>query len=85
MPNRHKPMGNTKETLLSRYEETSEVSETLVIQLFGYGGASLKNLCENPGLQNELCSHPYVKHSPLNIRDALYGGRTEATKTYYRV
>ena len=39
---------------------------------------------ENPGLENEFCSHPYVKNSPINIRDALYGGRTEATKTYYR-
>jgi hypothetical protein len=44
-----------------------------------------KLLCDNPGLQNELCSHPYVKHSPINILDALYGGGTEATKTYYRV
>jgi len=26
-----------------------------------------------------------VKNSPINIRDALYGGRTEAGKTYYRV
>jgi len=25
-----------------------------------------------------------VKNSPINIRYALYGGRTEATKTYYR-
>ena len=38
-----------------------------------------------PGLENELCSHPYVKNAPINIRDALYGGRTEASKTYYRV
>jgi len=42
-------------------------------------------LSENPGLENELCQDPYVKNSPINIRDALYGGRTEATKTYYRV
>ncbi len=40
-----------------------------------------KLLCDNPGLENELCSHPYVKSSPINIWDALYGGRTEATKT----
>jgi hypothetical protein len=44
-----------------------------------------KLLRENPGLENELSSHPYVKNSPINIRDALYGGRTEATKTWYRV
>ena len=28
MPNRHKPIGNTDETLLIRYEETSEVAKT---------------------------------------------------------
>ena len=28
---------------------------------------------ENPGLEKELSSHLYFKHSPLNIRDALYG------------
>ena len=44
-----------------------------------------KLLIENPGIGNVICSHPYVKNSPINIRDALYGGRTEATKTYYRV
>jgi hypothetical protein len=44
-----------------------------------------KLLRENPGLENELSSHPYVKNSPINIRDALYGGRTETTKTWYRV
>jgi len=33
------------------------------------------------GLENELCSHPYVKKAPINIGDALYGGRTEASKT----
>ena len=27
---------------------------------------------ENPDLENELSSHPYVKYSPINIRDALY-------------
>ena len=57
----------------------------LVIKLFRSGGARLENLREHPGLQNELSSHPYVKNSPINIRDALYGGRTEVTKTYCRV
>jgi len=44
-----------------------------------------KLLCDNPGLQNELCSHHYVKHFPINIRDSLFGDRSEATKTYYNV
>jgi hypothetical protein len=42
-------------------------------------------LSDTTGLQNELCSHPYVKNAPINIFDALYGGRTEASKTHYRV
>jgi len=42
-------------------------------------------LCDNPDLKKELCSHPYVKYYRINIRDALYRGRTEVTKTYYRV
>ena len=50
-----------------------------------WGCVFRKLLSENPGFENELCSHTYVKNSPVNIRDALYGGRTKATKTYYRV
>jgi len=30
----------------------------------------------------ELNTHPVVRHSPLNTRDALYGGRTEAMRLY---
>jgi hypothetical protein len=44
-----------------------------------------KVLLDIRGLENELISHPYVKNSPFNIRDALYGGRTEATNTLYRI
>jgi len=53
--------------------------------VFRSGGARLENLREYPGLDNEHCLHPYLKISPMNIRDALYEGGTEATKTYYRV
>jgi hypothetical protein len=60
-------------------------SEMQVRMFFHLGGVSLEKLLQNPGLENELSSHPYVKNSPINIRDTLYGGRTEATKTYYRV
>jgi hypothetical protein len=44
-----------------------------------------KPLRDNPGLENELGEHHYVKNSPTNIRDALYGDRTEATKTWYKI
>jgi hypothetical protein len=49
-------------------------------------GCEFRNLLlQNPCLEKELGSHSYVKNSSINIRDALYGSRTEATKTYYRV
>jgi len=44
-----------------------------------------KTLCDNPGLENEICLHPQIKNSPINIRIAFYGGTTEDTKIYYRV
>ena len=31
----------------------------------------------------ELMLHPVVQHSPLNIRDALYGGRTEVMRLHH--
>jgi len=33
----------------------------------------------------ELLSHPHLRQSPLYIRDALYGGRTEAMRLHYKV
>jgi hypothetical protein len=45
-------------------------------------GIEFRKLLQNPSLENELSSHPYVKNSPINIKDALYGGKTEAMKTY---
>ena len=43
-----------------------------VVSIWGCGFRKL--LRNTPGLENELCSHPYVKNAPINIRDALYGG-----------
>ena len=88
MPNRHKPIGDTNETLLNRYEET--MARLQKIRNAGYKVVSIwgcefkKLLSETPGLENELASHPSVKNTPINIRDALYGGRTEATKMWYK-
>jgi len=48
-------------------------------------GCDFRNLLlQNKCLEKELGTLSYVMNSPINIRDALYGGRTEATKTYYR-
>ena len=88
MPNRHKPIGTTEETLLTKYEGKKAGGKK--IKNAGYtvsirGCEFRKLLRENPGLENERTLHPYLKNSPLNIWDALNEGRTEATKTYYRV
>jgi len=57
-----------------------------VINLFQFGGASLENfLAKILALKMNSIRNPYFKNSPPNIRDALYWGRTEPTKTYYRV
>jgi len=33
----------------------------------------------------EFVTHVIVEHSPLHIRDVLYGGRTEAMRLHYKV
>ena len=89
MPYRHIPIGNTDETLQIRCEEVQARLQRM--KDAGYNVALIwgcefrKLLRENPGLENEFRSHPYVKNSPINIRDALYARITEVSKTYYRV
>jgi hypothetical protein len=46
-------------------------SVTLEIKLLRSGVASLENSCDNPDIKNEPCCHPYVKNSPINIRDSF--------------
>jgi hypothetical protein len=33
----------------------------------------------------ELQTHSIVEHSPLNTRDTMYGGRTEAVRLHYKI
>jgi len=33
----------------------------------------------------DLKTHSVVLHSPLNTRDAIYGGRTKAMRLYYKI
>jgi uncharacterized protein YbaR (Trm112 family) len=79
----------TLETLQSRYEETMARLQKIKdagYQVVSIWGCEFRKLLQNsPGLENELKSHPYVKNSPINIRYALYGYRTEASKAYYIV
>ena len=83
MTNRHKRVGKTTETLQGRYEET--MARLQKIKDAGYKVVSIwgrefrKQLLQIPGLKKELGLQYYVNNSPINIRDAFYGGRTEAT------
>jgi len=74
MANRHKPIGTTQETLLTRYEETKaglgKIKNASYTVVSTWGCEFRKLLRENPDLQNELSLNPYLKNSPLNIRDA---------------
>jgi hypothetical protein len=67
---------------MARLQKIRDAGYT-VVSIWGCEFRTL--LLQNPGLENELSSHPYVKYSPINIRDAFHGGRTETMKTYYRV
>jgi G:T-mismatch repair DNA endonuclease (very short patch repair protein) len=61
MPNRHKPIGNTEETLLSRYEETmarlQKIRDAGYIVVSIWGCEFRKLWRENTGRENELYSH----------------------------
>jgi len=73
IPNRHKPIGKTEETLHNIYEETK--ARLQKIENAGYKFVSIWG-CEFRKLlrkKNELCSHHYVRNSPINIRDTFYG------------
>ena len=83
---KHKPIGNTEETLENRYEETMAR-----LQKINDAGYTVVSICwcefrklsrDTPGLEIELCSHPYVKNSPINIRDAFYGVEPRLLKHY---
>jgi hypothetical protein len=72
----------TDEETMARLQKIEDTGYTVVSI---WGCEFRKLLRDTPSLENELCSHPYIKNAPINIRDALYGGRTEAIRTYYRV
>ena len=70
-------------TLAEGYERTMARIEQIA-----RAGYQVEVQCEcefDEGIQPELKSHPLVQHSPLNTRDALYGGRTEATRLHYKI
>jgi len=41
--------------------------------------------CEFEEVAEDLRAHPIVRHAPMNTRDALYGGRTEAMRLHCKI
>jgi len=69
------------ETLAERYEQTLARIEQL--KSAGYT-VKVQLECEFEGADN-LRTHPIVGHVPMNTRDVLYGGRTEAMRLHYKI
>jgi len=69
------------ETLAERYEQTLARIEQL--KRAGYN-VKVQWECEFEGA-DDLQTHPIVRHAPMNTREALYGGRTEAMRLYYKI
>jgi len=70
------------ETVVERYEQT-----LALIVLLTRAGYTVKVQweCEFEGVAEDLRAHPIVRHVPLNTRDALYEGRTEAMRLHYKI
>jgi len=76
-----------EDTLAERYERT--ISRIEQITRAGYL-VKVQWECEFDASKiieqkSELLTHPIVMNSPLNTRDALYGGRTEAIYLHHKI
>ncbi|XP_046387449.1 uncharacterized protein LOC124157026 [Ischnura elegans] len=88
-PNRHESIHkNSQETMQSRFETTERKLDFFTQR--GYRVIQ-KWECEfdreverDSELHEYLREHPLCEKSPLNPRDAFYGGRTNAIKLYHR-
>ena len=74
------------DALAQRYEHTMVRLEQIIRAAYK---VEVQWECEFDGVilasRPELKTHPLVQHNPLNTRDALYGGRTEAMRLHYKV
>jgi hypothetical protein len=72
------------DTLAERYERT--LARIKQIEKAGYR-VKIQWECkfDDTAISPELLVHPIIRHAPLNTRDALYGGRTEAMRLHYKI
>ncbi|KAG8233074.1 hypothetical protein J437_LFUL013074 [Ladona fulva] len=87
---RDKPIhNNSNETMEVRYEATMSRRGVLLkgnCSLIEIWGCQFKEfLNTNPELKAYLQTHPMAIKMPMDPRDAFFGGRTNATKLYYKV
>ncbi|XP_023312242.1 uncharacterized protein LOC108915368 [Anoplophora glabripennis] len=87
--NRDIPMPeDPSQTLNTRYETT--IAKTSRLRGLGYEVVEMwecefrRNLQKNDEVRNYSENHPLVTLTPLNPRDAFYGGRTGNTVEYYK-
>lgn len=87
---RNQPLSkDPSDTLENRFERTLRKADRL--KNFGYTVIEKwecefrDTLTENKELESHLRNHPVMIHSPLEPRDAFYGGRTGNTRSYYKV
>jgi hypothetical protein len=67
------------ESLMARIEQITKAGyEAEIIWEFEFDESILEH-------HPELQTHPLIQHSPLNTRDMLYGGRTEAMTLHYKI
>ena len=69
-----KTLAERYEQMMARIEQLKNVGHTVKVQWE----------CEFEGA-DDLQRHPIVRHAPLNTRDALYGGRTEAMRLHCKI
>jgi len=70
------------ETVAERYEQTLARIEQL--KTAGYT-VKVQRECQFEGADGDFRAYPIVRHAPLNTRDALYRGRTEARRLHYKI
>ena len=68
--------------MAERYKQTLARIEQL--KSIGYT-VKLQWEYEFEGADDDLRAHRILKHAPLNTRDGLYGGRTEAMRLHYKI
>ena len=77
----------SEDTLTERYERTMSriqqiTSAAYQVKVMWEREFDASKIVEK---KPELLTHPLVQHGPLNTRDALYGGRTEAIRLHYKI